>query len=86
MFKFIKSLFPKTPRGDEIEERVNYVYFQLISEVSVAFTELERVQILNEVRRRLDENFKNKRSEFMSKISDYTQKIKELDDAENYLK
>jgi len=85
MFKFWKVFFCKTSRDEHIETRVNDVYTQLFSETPVIFTELEKVQILNDVRRRLSENFKNKRSECISKITDCKQTLKELDVAEGYL-
>jgi len=90
MLQFFKNIFSKPSIDDSMESRVNDVYIQLVSRHSVGFsdlefTELEKVQILNEVRRRLNENFKNKHSEYMSKITEYNQKIKELKDAESYL-
>lgn len=76
----------KKSKEQLIEQRVNNVFTELTSEIESSFTELETVQILNDVRRKLDENLGNKESEFMSRIVENNQKLKELKSARDYLK
>jgi len=76
----------KKSKDQLIEQRVNNVFTELTSEIESSFTELETVQILNDVRRKLDENLGNKESECMSRIVENNQKLKELKSARDYLK
>lgn len=82
MFNF----FSKKTKEELISDRVNNVFTELTSEIESSFTELETVQILNEVRRKLDENLDNKEAECMSRIVENNQKLKELKSARDYLK
>tara|TARA_R100000541_G_scaffold56025_1_gene65214 strand:- start:1008 stop:1217 length:210 start_codon:yes stop_codon:yes gene_type:complete len=59
---------------------------QLQQRVDSVFTELETVQILNEVRRKLAESLENRKQKCISNITENSQKIKELKNASDYLK
>jgi hypothetical protein len=78
--------FKQKTREQKIEKRVEYVFEQLTSTVECEFTELETVQILNEVRRKLAESLENRKQKCISNITENSQKIKEIDSAAEYLK
>jgi hypothetical protein len=80
-------LFFKTKtREQNIEKRVEYVFEQLTSTIDCEFTELETVQILNEVRRKLAESLEKRKQKCISNITENSQNIKEIDSAAEYLK
>lgn len=80
-------LFFKTKtREQKIEKRVEDVFEQLTSTIECEFTELETVQILNEVRRKLAESLENRKQKCISNITENSQKIKEIKLAAEYLK
>jgi len=78
--------FKKATREQKIEKRVESVFAELTSGVECEFTELETVQILNEVRVKLAQNLENKRQKCISNITENNQNIKELANAIDYLK
>jgi hypothetical protein len=78
--------FKQKTREQKIEKRVEYVFEQLTSTVECEFTELETVQILNEVRRKLAESLEKRKQKCISNITENSQKIKEIKLAAEYLK
>lgn len=80
------GLFKQKTREQKIEKRVENVFTELTSTVECEFTELETVQILNEVRRKLAESLENRKQKCISNITENSQKIKEIDSAAEYLK
>lgn len=79
------SLFKKKTLGQKITSRIESVFFELTSEIEHKFSPLEIVQILNEVRRKLDENLCNKKSETLSKITECQQTANDIQNAIDYL-
>lgn len=75
----------KKTKEQQIQKRVESVFSELTSDIEFEFTELETVQILNEVRRMLAENLENKRQKCISNINENNQKLKELKNASDYL-
>ena len=75
----------KKTREEQIEKRVESVYAELTSDIDFEFTELETVQILNELRVLLAQNLENKRQKCISNITENNQKLKELKNASDYL-
>lgn len=57
IFKFLK----KVPREKEIEMKVNNLFYSLISDSEFQFTDLERVQMINTIRRKLSDHLNNKK-------------------------
>lgn len=83
---FLKNFWPsKKTREEQINHRIDSVFTELTSDVEFEFTELETVQILNEVRRKLHENLIQKRSESISKSLESRQKAKELENVIDYI-
>lgn len=79
------SLFKKKTREELINKRVENVLIELTSDIECSFTELEQVQILNEVRRRFAEKLEVQKSECLSKSTDLQVKAKEISNAIDYL-
>ena len=79
------NLFKKKTREQLIEKRVENVFTELTGNIDCGFTELETIQILNNVRRKLFENLANKKSVLMEQTSNNSQKIIEIDSALKYL-
>lgn len=79
------SLFKKKTREELINKRVENVLTELTSDIECSFTELEQVQILNEVRRRFAEKLEVQKSECLSKSTDLQVKAKEISNAIDYL-
>ena len=79
------SLFIKKTREELIYKRVENVLTELTSDIECSFTELEQVQILNEVRRRFAEKLEVQKSECLSKSTDLQVKAKEISNAIDYL-
>jgi hypothetical protein len=75
----------KKTREDKIKARTESVFTELTSTIECEFTELETVQILNEVRLMLAQNLENKRQKCISNITENNQKLKELKNASDYL-
>ena len=80
------NLFKKKTREQQIEKRVQDVFTELTSTIEFEFTELETVQILNEVRVLLVQNLEVKRQKCISNITENNAKLKELKHANDYLK
>jgi hypothetical protein len=80
------GLFKTKTREQKIQKRVEDVFEQLTSTIECEFTELETVQILNEVRRKLSESLENRKQKYISNITENNQKLKELKNAVDYLK
>ena len=79
------NLFRKKTREELINKRVENVLIELTSDIECSFTELEQVQILNEVRRRFAEKLEVQKSECLSKSTDLQVKAKEISNAIDYL-
>ena len=79
------SLFRKKTREELINKRVENVLTELTSDIECSFTELEQVQILNEVRRKFAEKLEVEKSECLSKSTDLQVKAKEISNAIDYL-
>lgn len=79
------NLFPKKTREEHIQKRTESVFAELIGEAEFEFTELETVQIINNVRRRLSEHLEAKKDSFYEQSTIATQKAKEILGAIEYL-
>ena len=76
----------KKTKEQQIEKRVESVFSELTSDIEFEFTELETVQILNDVRRKLDNSLKSKKSDCLSKSTELVQKSTEIQSAIDLLK
>jgi hypothetical protein len=84
------SLFKKLTISEQQEIRVNEVVSLLFKTYdsrfnTLSFTELETVQILNMVRRKLNDEFEKKRIECLERSVNETQKAAEIQEALSYL-
>jgi hypothetical protein len=75
----------KKTREEQIQKRLDSVFSELTSEIEFTFSEIEIVQITNELRRKLNERLLNKKSECYSKGVEYQQKAKEIQNALDFL-
>jgi len=79
------SIFKKKTREEQVEKRTESVLAELLSEAEFEFTDLETVQVLNNVRRRLSEHLKNKKADFNELSANNNQKANEVGNAIEYL-
>lgn len=79
------NLFQKKTREQHIQKRTESVFAELIGEAEFEFTELETVQIINNVRRRLSEHLETKKDLLYEQSIIATQKAKEILGAIEYL-
>jgi len=79
------KFFKKKTRAEKVQKRAENVYAELTSTIECEFTELETVQILNDVRRMLDNGLNQRKSDCMSIITTNNQKITEIEKAISYL-
>jgi hypothetical protein len=78
-------LFKKKTREEQMEKRTESVLAELLGSAEFEFTDLETVQIINNVRRKLSENFNEKKSAFIEHSVIYTQKASEVVNALKYI-
>lgn len=78
-------LFPKKTREQRIDSRSESVFIELLNTTDFEFTELETVQILNNVRRKLSEHFNAKKDELLEQSVNSNQKAKEIKNALGFL-
>lgn len=81
MFKWPR----KKTREEQVEKRTESVFAELIGNVEFEFTDLETVQVLNNVRRKLSEHLKEKRAGFVEESVNASQKSEELKRVINYI-
>lgn len=74
----IQKIFKKKTRSEQMEHRTGLILQLLTSTNDFTFSELETVQIINDARRRLVQDLKNKKSECLSKSVEFKQKAEEL--------
>lgn len=77
--------FKKKTREEYLQKRTESVFAELTGEVDFEFTELETVQILNNVRRKLSEHLKNKRAFNLEQSVNYNQKAIEINYALDFI-
>ena len=77
--------FKKKTREQQIEKRAENVFTELTGLIDCKFTELETIQILNNVRRKLSENLTNKKAVLMEQNVANSQKINEIINALEYI-
>lgn len=77
--------FKKKTREEYLQKRTESVFAELTGEVDFEFTELETVQILNNVRRKLSEHLKNKRAFNLEQSVNYNQKAIEINCALDFI-
>lgn len=78
-------LFPKKTREQHIETRTENVFTELLSNTTFEFTELETIQVLNNVRRKLLEHLNAKKDELIEQSSNSHQRAKEIKNALDFL-
>lgn len=71
----------KKTREEQMQMRIDSLFSDLTSDIEFEFTELELVQILNDLRRKFSDNLVNKKSECFSKSVEFQQKAKEIQNA-----
>lgn len=81
MFNILK----KKTREEHIEKRTESVLAELLGTAEFYFTDLETVQVLNNVRRRLCDILEVKRSELMEQSVNSSQKAEELKSVIKYI-
>jgi len=85
--QYILNIFKKTSpekiREHKMETKANDLMLELLSQN--AFTDLENVQILNSVRRKLSDHLENKKSHFMELSVNSIQKASEIKFALTFL-
>jgi hypothetical protein len=78
-------LFKKKTREEHIQKRTEAVFTVLLGTEEFEFTDLETVQILNNLRRKLSEHLEAKKDEFMEQSVNSSQKAKEIDRVMKYI-
>lgn len=78
-------IIKKKTREEQIELRTSNVFTELMSDVEIEFTELETIQILNNVRRKLSEHLDNKKAGLMEQSVVSSQRAKEIGNALEYM-
>lgn len=81
MFKWPR----KKTREEQVEKRTESVFAELLGTAEFEFTDLETVQVLNNVRRKLSEHLKEKRAAFVEESVNASQKSEELKRIINYI-
>lgn len=79
------SVFKKKTREEHIQKRTESVFAELIGDAEFEFTDLETVQIINNVRRRLSEHLEAKKDLLYEQSTISQQKAKEISGAIEYL-
>lgn len=81
MFK----LFKKRTREQQVERRTESVLSELLKNIDFEFTDLERVQVLNNVRRELAGHLKMKQATYLELSVNNSQLANEIISALEYL-
>lgn len=81
MFKFLKKKTDEEKR----KHRVDELFLKLTCDNDFKFTDLEHVQIVNDLRRKLHESLVEKRSECLSQSTEKQQKAKEIENALSFI-
>lgn len=79
------NLLKKKTREEHIEKRTESVLAELLGNAEFEFTDLERVQILNGVRRGLAEHLKLKQATYIELSVNNSQIAKEIGGALEYI-
>ena len=79
------SLFKKKTREQQVIDKTEKVFVALINDAEFEFTDLETVQVMNNVRRRLNEHLRNKKQEFMEQSVTCNQKAIEIENAIGFI-
>lgn len=82
----IKEIFKKKTREERVLQRTQSVFMELISDCEFEFTDLENVQIMNNVKLRLTEHLNNKRSEYLTNSMNCNQVAIEIKLAIDFIK
>ena len=77
--------FKKKTREEHIEKRTESVLAELLGRAEFEFTELETVQVINNVRRRLSEHLEANKSDLIDQSLIKQQKAKEIGQALEYI-
>lgn len=77
--------FKKKTREEQIDKRVESVLAELTSDVEFEFTDLETVQVINAVRRRLYDILESKKDSFYEQSTVASQNANEVISAIEYL-
>ena len=78
-------LFRKKTREEQIESRTESVFTELLSITEFEFTELETIQIINNVKRKLSEHFNAKKDDLIEQSTNSNQRAKEIKNALEFL-
>lgn len=74
-------MFKKKTKEQQIQHRVDEVFFQLTKDTDFTFTELETVQILNSVKRKAHEYLSEKKADCLEQSAQQLQKAEEINAA-----
>lgn len=74
-------MFRKKTKEQQIEFRINQVFHNLTSDSDFTFTELETVQILNNVKLKLGEHLESIHNDCLQKSKQYHEKADEIKNA-----
>lgn len=81
MFKWPR----KKTREEHVERRTESVLAELLGTAEFEFTDLETVQVINNVRRRLSEHLREKKAGLIEISANHHQKAKEVGHALEYI-
>jgi hypothetical protein len=81
----LKLRFKKKTREQQMEKRVESVLAVLLGNAEFEFTDLERVQIVNNVRRGLADHLKMKQATYIELSVNNSQSAKEIGNALEYI-
>lgn len=79
------NLFKKKTVEQHIEQRTESVFTELLSTTDFEFTELETIQVFNNVRRKLLEHLNSKKDELIEQSANSHQRAKEIKNALEFL-
>lgn len=79
------NLFKKKTREEHIQKRTESVLAELLGNVEFEFTDLELVQIANNVRRGLSDHLKAKQASYIELSVNNSQVAKEIGQALEYI-
>lgn len=80
MIKF-KNPFRKLTSEEKVNKRTGEVFTLLISETDIDLTDLEKVQVMNNVRRKTNEWLKSKKNELIEQSANCSLQAEEVGNA-----
>ncbi len=79
------SIFKKKTREQQVYEKTEKVFVMLTNDAEFEFTDLETVQVLNNVRRKLNESLMEKKALLQEQAVSCGQKANEVENVLRYI-